>query len=359
MAVTHVVPQGSADETKPEERHRGSIVIVGREGGSNIGASFHRAASTMGRPSVLCDQLRAYGRSRVIRALAWRLMDKRPLYRDRFSAAVWAECRRTRATVLLATGCSPLSESLLERCRHAGVATAVFLTDDPFNPAHRSRWFLRTLGGYSAVFTPRRANMQDLCAAGARNVVYLPFGYDPELFFPPPAGIQPEFGADVFFAGGADTDRVPMIAALHRAGLSIHLNGSYWEDFPETRMLTRGQVEIPELRRAAWTSRTGLCCCRLANRDGHSMRTFELAAMEVCMVVEDTEDHRRFFGADGAAVEYFADTGQLVAKTARLVREPDAILRLRRAAGRLISTGNHRYSDRLTLILETLMHRPA
>jgi hypothetical protein len=44
---------------------------------------------------------------------------------------------------------------------------------------------------------------------------------------------------------------------------------------------------------------------RPADRDGHAMSTFELPSMKASMLVEDSDEHREFFGAEGEAVLHF------------------------------------------------------
>jgi hypothetical protein len=51
-----------------------------------------------------------------------------------------------------------------------GIKRFNFLTDDPFNRAHYAPWFLKALPDYDVVFSPRRANIQDLLNAGCPRV---------------------------------------------------------------------------------------------------------------------------------------------------------------------------------------------
>src|SRR4051794_5450294 len=51
-----------------------------------------------------------------------------------------------------------------------------------------------------------------------------------------------QFDSDVFFAGGADTDRAACIGSLRRAGFRVALYGNYWTRFAATRPITRGQA---------------------------------------------------------------------------------------------------------------------
>lgn len=111
------------------------------------------------------------------------------------------------------------------------------------------KWFMQALPEYDTIFSPRPANLDELRALGCRDVRYLPFGYDSDLFFPEPRGSQVEEG-DLFFAGTADRDRVPYIRAAIAAQLDVRLHGIYWRRHRETRGIARGQADTPTLREA-------------------------------------------------------------------------------------------------------------
>jgi spore maturation protein CgeB len=188
-------------------------------------------------------------------------------------------------------------------------------------------------------------------------VEYCAFGYDPDLFPTDSADGEtddnvPEW--DVFFAGGADAERAEAIGALQNAGLRVALYGSYWERYPETRRLTRGQLPAAEIRLAARKCKVALCLVRRANRDEHCMRTFEMPAIGMAMVAEDTGDHRAIFGAEGECVLYFRSHGEMVQKTQQLVANMGMERRLARAGQKRILEGGHRYEDRLRQILDRI-----
>ena len=207
---------------------------------------------------------------------------------------------------------------------------------------------------YDHIFSPRRANMEDLRRSGCRQVSYLPFAYAPELHFaePPVTDAEKErFTADAVFAGGADSDRVPYMVALARAGLNVALYGGYWTRFPETKAYSRGQADPRTLRKAIGGAKIALCLVRRANRDGHSMRTFEVPAIGACMLVEDTEDHREIFGEEGKAVVYFNNIDRMIEKARWLRESDDERQRLARSLHKLITSGKHTYRDRLTSML--------
>src|SRR5205814_1201375 len=158
------------------------------------------------------------------------------------------------------------------------IARLNYLTDDPWNPAHRTSWFDRCLPRYDWLFSPRLANLDDLRRSGCSQVEYLPFAYCPELHFPesPSETEEEALAADLMFAGGADGDRVPLLAAAIEAGFDVALYGGYWGRYGATRSRARRHLGPQALRHAVAAAKVGLCLVRRANRDGHVMRTFEL-----------------------------------------------------------------------------------
>ncbi|HEY3824913.1 MAG TPA: glycosyltransferase [Bryobacteraceae bacterium] len=337
-----------------------SLLIVGNRGGTNVGESLLEASKDI-VTTQLIESRRAMEGPRLLRTLAWRLGGRRPLRLRAFGDEVVASCRHSHSDVLLATGIAGLDSTALQQVGELGAQRVLFVTDDPWNPAHRAQWFLRTLPLYDRIFTTKRATVADLQAASTGEVSFLPFAYDPRFWHASPTEMETDsvettdpLESDVMFAGGADEDRVPYIAALAAAGFRVALFGDYWYRFPATRSLTRGQTDAETVRKAALKTKVALCMVRRANRDGHAMRTFELPASGACMLTEFTEEHCEIFGEEGRTVQYFRTIAEMVEKAAWLIGNAEERRRLARAAHDLITRGGHTYRDRLLTILNTL-----
>lgn len=339
--------------------HPGRLLIVGNPSEIHVGSHLAKAARMLGIEVDMLDMTQAFAAPRVVRSLWWR-WDRRPFRLRTFSRAVVEQCRTFQPTWLLTTGLAPVDEAALQEIGRMGIARLNYLTDDPWNPAHRARWFFRAVLHYDHVFSPRQANLEDLRRLGCREVTYLPFAYNPTLHFPePPCTVEEKarFACDVVFAGGADRDRVPYIAALIRAGFNVGLYGGYWERYPETRAHARGHVDMPTLRKAIGGAKVALCLVRRANRDGHVMRTFEVPAMKACMLTEDTQEHREIFGPEGEAVLYFRTPDEMITKLRWLLDHDDERRRLAAAARARIINGRNTYKDRLMTMLELADNR--
>jgi hypothetical protein len=325
------------------------LVIVGRDGGTNVAGSLLRGAATLGHAARLVDTRGASSSISVINKLWWHLLERRsPRMRAFGDEVVRAAGREVR--LVLVTGTAPLSVAALRRLRAAGIKTLNFLTDDPWNVGMGSDWFRSTLREYDLLVTPRHANVADLGRAGARRVEYLPFGYDDALFHTETAA-SPRVAKSVLFVGGADGDRIDLLRDALAAGVPLALCGDYWGKDATLAPHWIGRAEPAELCRLTAGAAVNLCLVRRANRDGHVMRSFEIPAVGGCMLVERTDEHAAIFGAEGEAVLYFDGAAELAAKARRLLDDPGERRRLADVAHRRITSGGNTYRDRLRTML--------
>jgi spore maturation protein CgeB len=327
------------------------LALLGMFDGTHIGGSFARGAANLGIKSILFDAEQAAAGPRLLRSLSWHFGDHRPLHLDRFSNQLVETCARAKPDILIATGMAPLTESALRRLRQLGIVSMNYSTDDPWNPAMRSNWYLRALPFYDFVFSPRRSNLDDFRRLGCAEVHYLPFGYDESLFASATYSDLSQ-AHDVLFVGGADHARVAFMTEFMRNGPPVALVGGYWERYPAFRAQALG-IKPPEIIRALTASaKVNLCLVRRANRDGHVMRSFEIAATGGCMVAEDTVEHREIFGPEGEATVYFRNAKEASECTRALLCSSAERRRLAAGLHRRIVGGAHTYAHRLGTMLE-------
>ena len=330
------------------------LLLVANSGVVHVGAHLLNGAMVLGLPTKFLDVRGAASSNIWLNRFHWRLHGHRPAHLSGFSQLVVETCRSSQPEVLLATGIAPIESADLRAIRGLGIRTCNYLTDDPFNPAHRAPWFLEVLPEYDCIFSPRHANIADLRVAGCGNVVYMPFAYAPEIHFPEQpadASERSRFGSDVFFAGGADKSRIPYMAALIREGFKVALYGGYWDRYRETRASHLGFADPTTARKAAAAATVSVCLVRRANRDGHSMRSFEFPAMRACLVVEDTPDHREMFGPPGESAVYFQSADELPEAVRLLASDQADRERLAGSCQARICGARNKYSDRLTDML--------
>ena len=333
---------------------RTKVLIVGNPRETHVGRHFLKGADAAGIDAQIMDLQAAYEGPRWLKSLCWHLLGKRPQRLARFSRDVLQRCLHWKPDLVLSTGLAPLSAAALAHLRRLGISTANFLTDDPWNPQHRTPSFMRALPLYDHVFSPRRANLAELNALQGPQVHYLPFAYAPEIHFAPepmaPAERQ-HWASEVLFIGGADAERATVLRPLVDRGFKLGLWGGYWDRMSDFKALAKGHADEDAFRRLVVSAGVNLCLVRQANRDGHSMRTFELAAVGGCLAVEDTVEHREIFGQEGECVCYFSSIAELLALTSKLLADSAERQRLATAVrSHIVDGGRHTYAARLETI---------
>src|SRR5262249_38988217 len=149
------------------------LAIVGNAGGTNIGQSLQRAALALKYDVFFFDCYNAWGDSRILRSLSWRLNDKRPPRLKDFVENVLMGCESGYPETVIATGAAPLTTEALQKLRRLGIVSVNYSTDDPWNPVMRANWFLHALPFYDLILTTRRANIEDFRRVGCGMVQYL------------------------------------------------------------------------------------------------------------------------------------------------------------------------------------------
>jgi hypothetical protein len=349
--MTAAALHADASRPPPIRKLCGRLAIVGFFDGTHVGGSLCRAATHLGINTAKFDVSDAGHGSRILRAALWRFGDRRPPAMHRFSKSVVAGCKQLEPEILIATGSAPLTGAALHTLRAMGIVCVNYSTDDPWNPALRASWHLRVLPEYDAILTTRRANVGSFADIGCGEVHYLPFGYDDWMFSRRVRALDGP-APDVLFVGGADRDRAAFMTDFLNTGPRVALVGGYWARFPAMRPYALG-LQPPEVLCALTAeAKVNLCLVRRANRDGHVMRSFEIAALGGCMLAEDTVEHREIFGPDGEAVVYFSTAREAARRARSLLADPAERARLSVAVRARILSGAHTYQDRLVSIIE-------
>lgn len=329
------------------------LVLVGNFERGHVGRSLEQAGRQLQIQVLPLDTSEAGDSPRWLTRINWHLRGHRPPRLEHFSGKVLQSCREFEPDILLSTGSAPLSASALEQIRKLGIICINYSTDDPWNTSLQSTWFFHALRNYSIIFSPRHSNLEQLVKIGGPAVEYLPFGYDPDLYYPEDldAKMRHDVSCDVLFVGGGDRDRLPYIRELIEAGMNVALYGGRWEREAVTRPFARGTANPDTIRRATLAAKVNLCLVRRVNRDGHVMRSFEGAAMGACMLAEDTIDHREIFGPEGEAALYFSTLREMTTKARWLLANSENRATLGRAARVRIESRRDTYRDRLTTML--------
>lgn len=326
------------------------LLLVGEIGCEHVGAQLKKASDTLGINAELINSKRAFSKQRILQSFVWRAL-KKPVYIKTFSKNLVCQALKEKC-IVITTGISPVDSTSIALLEKQGVRCINYSTDDPWNTSHKSKWHLEALKKYSFIFTTRRSNLPDF-AKIRKNTTYLPFGYDPDLYYPDTGCLISEIGGgekeELFFAGACDRNRAELIAKIQKAGINLSIWGGFWDRYG---IKNNGLLGAHKIRKEAAISMVSLLLVRKANRDGSAMRSFEIPACGACCVAEDTEEHREMFGPDGEAVLYFRTPEELVRRVKEAFVNPELRQRLRRNAHKAITGRPNTYVDRLKTILE-------
>jgi spore maturation protein CgeB len=131
----------------------------------------------------------------------------------------------------------------------------------------------------------------------------------------------------------------------------VLLAGAYWDRYPAFRAYALA-IKPPEIVRALTAAaKVNLCLVRRANRDGHIMRSFEIAAIGGCILAQDTDEHCDISGPEDEAVIYFRDAKEAAQRACALPCDSSERKRLSVCLRRRIAGGAHTYAHRLRTML--------
>ena len=320
------------------------ILLIGVDEPGHVGRFLLEGGQACGYNVSIANVFNAYKGNFIARNILWKL-DRRPVSLKTFSLEIEKRVIDVKPDLIITTGVSPIQVETLKKLHMMGIRLVNYSTDDPWNPSHRASWFLHGLSYYHVIFTTRRVNIDEFKQAGCDDVQWLPFGYDPTIHYFENEASNMRY-SDLAFVGGADGDRVPMIAQLIEEGVDVSLWGGYWHRYGVTRLATHGVANSATMRRVISGTRCALTLVRRANRDGHAMRTFEVAAIGAPMLVEDTIEHREMFGSDGKRVRYFSSNQAMLEGVRWFIDHPEQGREMADAVRKHIRMGSHTYGDR-------------
>ena len=327
------------------------VALLGEYGGTHIAGSIQHELLNLGIAPILFSSSDAQ-RPGLAQKLLYRF-NRRPLNLNAFADDLAQTCIAAKIDLLITTGICPLTAVAAASMAAQGIAIVSWMSDDPWNRAYKNDFLIPTFKYMSAVFTPRRSNIEQLKASGAKKVVYLPFAADSRFFSP--AQFERlsdiENDCDLLFVGGADAERRQTLLETAQSGLKLKLFGGYWDKLAVYQKFVQGIAAPEHINRASQCVKVCLILVRRANRDGHVMRSLEAAASGACLLVEHTAEHEALFGADGECVRYFYADSEILPKTKELLANPHERLRLRQNIVDKMQSHSHRYRARVLEML--------
>jgi hypothetical protein len=232
-------------------------------------------------------------------------------------------------------------DTLREIHRRTGATLVCAYSDDPRDPAKRSRHFDRSIGIYHVLFSTKDELLQRYFDAGSPYPAKFWKGYDPDRIYPVRLSGQEQerYGSTAAFIGHADIVRgqpmrVAPLEALARAVQGTRIWGQSWSRvrWPAdlAGVVHPYQLDGVRYSKAISAAKVAIQIPSRLARDTHSSRSLEIPACRTLMLAERTVDHQILFEEDKEAV-FFGSFSELVDKAQYYVKHNEERERIAQA----------------------------
>lgn len=254
----------------------------------------------------------------------------------------------------------------LAAIRHSTNAILVCAySDDPRDPAKKSRNFNRSISLYDVIFSTKDELLQLYFDRGCRCPAKFWKGYDPERIYPMELSREEydQYISDVAFIGHADfvkgkSTRYKPLITLACEVPHMKIWGKSWSRVPWPAELAHVihpyQIDGLDYTRAICASKVLVQIPSRLARDTHSSRSVEIPACRKMMLAERTSDHQLLFEEDKEAV-FFSSLPELVDKAKYYVKNDHPRERIAQAGyERCLRSGYSNY-ERIKQMLDLVM----
>ena len=321
-----------------------------------IGSIFSRAAKSMGLTFTASDTaISNYAPSlkTITGRIFNRLAGKRALEWWSFNRKIVTLIKEFQPNIVIVTGVFPLKNEVFQASHQVNAKIVNYLTDSPWSPQNYCRAFVANLSNYDYIFSTKKAIIPELIAARVKKVSFLPFAFDPFMHHKVES-CEINYFPDVCIIGGTDRERLKFVKSfLTTFKGTLGLYGGYWYKEKQLKPLDRGAVYGEDYCRTIGNCKINVGLIRRANRDGHSMRSFEIPACGGVGIYEDTPEHRELFQAY-PEYGFFSSFDDLAEKCNWLLEHPEELEKMRKLGIGFIVNEANTYTDRLKKILELL-----
>lgn len=244
----------------------------------------------------------------------------------------------------------------LRALQQNGIKVFIFHADNPFPPFSNTRPETLPCARQSdCYFIWSQQLCERLTASDVKKVVYLPFAWDPHVFpYQEPDGT---YDHELVFIGGWDKEREQILTPLAEQ-FDLKIWGpDYWlhrtaTNSPLKKCWQGKAVAGHEASTILRRSKIALNIIRQQNLpDGVNMRTFELPGCGTFPLSTWTKGAANIFLEDKQS-GYYHSLKDCANKVTTFLKAPQLRLNIITEAQKVV-TGNHRYLDRASLLLQT------
>lgn len=240
-----------------------------------------------------------------------------------------------------------------------GIVVVHWHPDDAFNPENSSHLLDASIKLYDLLVTPKTFNIEEYKRVGARNVLYLPYAYDPSVHYPVVISGEEKlmYGSDLVFVGANRAKRSKELKMIVSHNLSIAIWGTGWHKLPITSSIKSHckyrPVYAEEMSKVFQSSKISLGFLNAENRDLHTARTFEIPACRGFFLAERTSEQLEFF-REGIEAEYFSSIEELIEKAKFYINNESLRQRIVEKGFIRVQQLNATYFHRASIVLKVL-----
>ena len=328
-----------------------------------LGASYTRAFHRLGHEVTLTDPA-----AELSRRVLWRTRLTRRLFERKIIANYnrqWIdELSRTSADMIWVgkgAWAVPWLWRELKR-RRPEINLVCYNADNPITTFSRGAnrpWITEAIPCFDLYCTYNLSLVGALRQAGAKQVVRIPFAWDPELHpdLEPSNEDQKRYGSDVIFIGNGDRHREKWMKEIIEAArpygwrFAIYGDWARCRDHTILKLVRDRQIYGAAMVKAIRSAKTAINILRRQNEGSHNMRTFEIPGCGGVMISQRSLEQEEFFPNDQAA-GYFNTAAEGVAKIRELIENETWRLQMRNAAHKIAH--DHTYLHRAVRLLDAI-----
>lgn len=213
--------------------------------------------------------------------------------------------------------------------------------DDPFGARDKRRFSLyqRAVPEYDLLAVLRDSNLAEARAAGARQVMRVPFSASDEdqRAQPLTEDERAQWASEVVFVGSWMPERGPFLDQLLRRGVPLTIRGGSWHkarEWPSLQQAWAGpNLGGVDYVKAIQSAKICLGLLSKGNRDLSTRRSAEVPYAGTLLCAERTPEHEALF-VDGEEAVFWSSARECAEKCAWLLARDDERERIARAGQR-------------------------
>jgi spore maturation protein CgeB len=230
--------------------------------------------------------------------------------------------------------------------------------DSPFDfgTSNTSANLIKSIPLYDVYFTWNTDLILPLREAGARQVEYLPFGYDPKNHHPVSLNKaeQSLLASQVSFVGNYTQERAELLEILVQRGIEVGIWGISWNEHLRYRNLLRAHLRGPvyekDMSKIYSASVIAMNFLRGQNHQAHNMRTFEVPAIGAFMLSTRSRTQIEWLPEDVGA-SYFTTPQEMVDRVCYYLSHSNERISIAEEGHRRIWNKEHTYFHRMQQLL--------